>query len=310
MIFNKKAIAFGYLLTLIIASIALIILLPTILNIDKNTKTGLGNMDISTCEINPNMPGCEEILGINAKSDNYDLDFPSNLNKDYNIKISSFDINEYAESPYGVTIIGETGQIIPTKGVKQIQKSDTGGTHSYGNFGLNSKSGNPAHTFWNNYGNCLKLEGTPGTNQADKSWSEITNENTEGVIIAEIDWYNKYIINPTLDSMNKNNFPEKIMNNPMVIAYLSDVTIQMGPGLRNSLINKIQPIKDESPQEYLERLYEYQYSDEYLKSTFSTYLNEYPSHIKGLKNRIQIRYDYSQKVNIAQMKIKEKCTVA
>ena len=247
-----------------------------------------------------------------GKTDEYDISDSEELEqgdlpdeKEYD----KIDIQAYSKSPYGVTALGETGSADnPIKTVSQIVV-DTGGSHSYGNLGLNSNGG--AVSFWREYKDCLGLEGTPGTEEADESWREVAQNNPEELVIAEIEWYNKHVINPSVNAMTQRNFPEEIYSNPQVVTYLADVTIQMGDRLRDKLLDKIQPQENENAKEYLERLAEYQSSDEYLYSAFNTYLSEHPERIDALKNRVlDKRLPESQRVEIAKMKMEKQCTLS
>jgi len=202
-------------------------------------------------------------------------------------------------TPYWVTLIGETGKNNFNDRLSQVV-TDTKGTKSYGNFGLNSKG--EAVTFWNTYASNLGLKGIPGTIEADDSWKEVSESKPTELILAQIDWYNKNIIMVVRNSMKSKNFPEEIQNNPKIIAYLSDVTIQIGTSLMDSLLTNIIPENEESPDDYLLRLAVYQSSDKYLKKRFKTYLSEHPERIKGLKNRItEVRLPLSQKVTIVAL---------
>lgn len=248
-----------------------------------------------------------------AFADKQNLNSANINNNDINNAIvkrgTTLDINDYSKSPYGVTAKGETGtNSNPLETVKQIA-IDTGGTHSYGNMGLNSKYG--AKSFWENEKDCLGLKGIPGTSEADSSWKEIASKEPEKLVLAEIDWYNNYAINPAINSMINNNLPESFIKNPKLITYFADVVIQEGSSSVNSLIKKIKPNENETPENYLNRVANYQASDDYLSKKFKTYLSEHPNAIDGLKNRIlEKRLPESQTVEIAKLEFPETCILS
>ncbi|MFW6286105.1 MAG: hypothetical protein ACOC16_03200 [Nanoarchaeota archaeon] len=253
----------------------------------------------------------KKLVSSQGKNDNYELSIGENIketNIDKKIHMTQFNIKDYSKTPYGITALGETGKNTnPIDTVSQII-TDTSGTHSYGNLGLNSKGG--AISFWQEYAHCLGLEGTPGDQKAYDSWKKVAKENPKELIIAEIEWYNKHIINPTINEMSTRNFPENIKYNPAVITYLSDVAIQIGDRLRNNLLDEIYPTTNENAQSYLKRLADYQSSDEYLYSIFKTYLSEKPQNIDGLKNRVtKTRLPQSQTVTIGKIDVKTQCDV-
>jgi len=226
-------------------------------------------------------------------------DFTSIESKKCKTQAQNFDASNIRGTPYWVTSVGESGSDSLLPKIGQVVK-DTKGTVSYGNFGLNSKGG--AISFWNQFGRGLGLEGTPGTTQADESWKKVAQEKPNELAIAQIQWYNQYIIDPTIAKMKLSDFKEKFYNDPKVVAYLSDVTIQEGAALRNSLLIAVEPAFIENAKSYLKRLSEYQSSDEYLKKRFRKYLSDHPDRLEGFRNRIlKVRYPLSKEVTILKI---------
>lgn len=225
------------------------------------------------------------------------------------LSTKDFKIKDYDKTPYGMTAKGETGSSNnPLETVKQIV-IDTGGTNSYGNFGLNSKGG--AISFWKNEKDCLQLKGTPGDNNGKESWNNIAENYPEDLVIAEINWYNNYIINPVINTLIKNGFSENYYNNPSIIAYFSDVTIQEGSSSMKNLITKIQPDEGENQNDYLDRVAGYQSSDDYLKVKFKTYLSEHPEALNGLKSRIlNKRLPLSKEIKIVMFDVNKQCVLS
>lgn len=201
-------------------------------------------------------------------------------------------------TPYWITTKGETGSdsLIPKLGQVVI---DTGGTHSYGNFGLNSRGDAP--TFWREYGEEIGLTGTPGTETAKESWKITAEENPTALALAEVQWYNDHIIDPVISYLNSK-YPQEIANDPRLVGYVSDIRIQEGNTLYKGTINAVPYENGESVEKYLKKLAEYQASDEFLNKRYRTYLSEHPENREGLKARItQKRYPLSLQVNIIKL---------
>jgi hypothetical protein len=207
----------------------------------------------------------------------------------------SFSISSLDKTPYWVTISGETGQVNFKKKLNQIVRGDTGGSHSYGHFGLNSGT---AQIFWNLNKN-LGLVGIPNSKEADDSWLKVSSENPDGLLLAEIEWYNSHIIARVIKHLKSIEKDSSVYENPIIIAYLSDVTIQEGFGSMRTLVKTVDEpnfFKSLFGDSYLEKLANYQGSDDYLNKKFKTYLSENPNALGGLKKRIKNRLDLSSQV--------------
>lgn len=130
-------------------------------------------------------------------------------------------------SPEAISMRLETGKTDPLKGVANIS-GDSKGSHSYGNFGLNSQGS--AQAFMRDYGRDLGLKGEPGTAEFDRSWKAVAEADPKGLHAAEMQWYNKEILAPTQMDLERAGVPTDLANDPRVIAYFADRKIQQGPG--------------------------------------------------------------------------------
>lgn len=130
-------------------------------------------------------------------------------------------------TPEAISMRLETGKTDPLKGVANIS-GDSKGSHSYGNFGLNSLGS--AQAFMRDYGRDLGLKGEPGTAEFDRSWKAVAEADPQGLHAAEMQWYNKEILAPTQMDLERAGLPTDLASDPRVIAYFADRKIQQGPG--------------------------------------------------------------------------------
>lgn len=126
-----------------------------------------------------------------------------------------------------ISIRLETGKTDPLQGVGQIA-ADSGGSTSYGNFGLNT--GGSAQEFAKEYGNALGLSGKPGTAEFNKSWKAVAAADPQGLHAAEMDWHAKNIAGPLRGALTEAGVPDALADDPRVQAYFADRSIQQGPG--------------------------------------------------------------------------------
>ncbi len=122
----------------------------------------------------------------------------------------------------------ETGQTNPLAAIANISR-DTGGSKSYGNFGLNSLKGNSAWQFRNEYGGQLGITADPGTQAFDQQWLTAAQNNPQALRAAELDWYSKNVAQPTAANLEKIGLPADKAQDPRVQAYFSDRAVQQGP---------------------------------------------------------------------------------
>jgi len=230
----------------------------------------------------------------------FSVDFKELDLKSCQFNSKTFSADSLSNTPYWVSIFGETGQGNFNNKLDQIVLDDTGNTHSYGHFGLN---GETAQQFWD-INKDLGLKGVPNSVEADESWKDISSSMSEELILAEIKWYNSYVIAPVIKYLKERGKDESVYSDPRIVAYLSDVAIQEGPPLMRSLVNKVEEPGIFSRligDSYLEKLAEYQGSDVYLKKRFRTYLKEHPDALDGLKNRVKTRLKKSNEVTVLRV---------
>lgn len=122
----------------------------------------------------------------------------------------------------------ETGSANPIQGLGSIAQ-DSGGSKSYGNFGLNSKQGSSAWQFRDNYGRGLGITADPGSQAFDAQWRNAASANPQGLRAAEVDWYNRNILARAAPDLASIGIPSGVANNPQVQAYFADRLDQQGP---------------------------------------------------------------------------------
>jgi hypothetical protein len=122
------------------------------------------------------------------------------------------------------------------KGIGYINMADTGGSHSYGNLGLNSRTKamgdvwkTSAGRFWKQHPE-LGLEGIPGTPQADASWRKVAAEKGPQLRAAEKKFWEDEYLKPVAPGLKKAGVQDAIANSPKVQYYLADRNVQQGSG--------------------------------------------------------------------------------
>jgi hypothetical protein len=120
----------------------------------------------------------------------------------------------------------ETGKTDPLEGVSQVAR-DSGGSKSYGNFGLNS--GGSAQRFAKEYGKPFGLTAEPGTAEFDAQWRNAAGAAPDELHAAEMDWYGKNILSDIKTKLKGTGLPDVVANDPRVKAYFADRSIQQGP---------------------------------------------------------------------------------
>ena len=148
-------------------------------------------------------------------------------------------------TPESISIRLETGKTNPLEGVKNISR-DSAGSHSYGNFGLNSLPGSSAHQFAEEYGAALGLSGKPGTPEFDRSWRAVAAADPKGLHAAEMEWYGKNILLPTQGELSAAGLPPELAEDARVVAYFADRKIQQGPASINRHADRISAALEQS----------------------------------------------------------------
>ena len=132
-----------------------------------------------------------------------------------------------AGEPASVSTQLETGKTDPLKGVAAINTHDSGGTHSYGNFGLNS--GGSAQQFAAQYGDRFGLTATPGTPEFDKQWRNAAKAAPVELHDAEMQWWQSNIGSKVTNTLVRAGVASDVANDPRVVAYFADRSVQQGP---------------------------------------------------------------------------------
>jgi hypothetical protein len=123
----------------------------------------------------------------------------------------------------------ETGSRNPMISMANISP-DTGGSKSYGSYGLNSQAGYSAHDFKRDYGEKLGLTATPGTPEFDDQWRQSVVDNPVAHRAAEVSWYNKNISSGIPRKLERVGVGENVASDPRVTAYFADRVVQQGAG--------------------------------------------------------------------------------
>lgn len=120
----------------------------------------------------------------------------------------------------------ETGQDDPLKGVANISR-DSGGTKSYGNFGLNS--GGSAQKFVAEYGDKFGLTAKPGTKSFDEQWQNAAGAAPVELHDAEMKWYRGMTADVS-NRLTRAGVSKEMAADARVQAYFADRSVQQGEG--------------------------------------------------------------------------------
>lgn len=126
-----------------------------------------------------------------------------------------------------ISPILETGEADPRKGIARVY-SDTEGTWSFGNFGLNT--GGSMQRFIKDYASDLGFTAEPGTAEFRTQWNRIATENPDKLIAAERAWYSDTIASKVPDRLISAGVPGEIANDTRVQTYFADRSVQQGGG--------------------------------------------------------------------------------
>lgn len=119
----------------------------------------------------------------------------------------------------------ETGQSDPLKGVANIS-GDSGGSKSYGNFGLNS--GGSMQKFVSTFGDGFGLTAKPGTKEFDDQWKNAAGAAPVELHDAEMKWWDKNISSKVTNALIDVGVDPNIAADPRVKAYFADRSVQYG----------------------------------------------------------------------------------
>jgi len=127
----------------------------------------------------------------------------------------------------GISTPLETRSKDPLKGVANVSP-DSAGTHSYGNFGLNSQKGGSIYGFVAEYGDQFGLTAKPGTKAFDDQWKNAAKASPVEMRDAELQWFGKTILPNIEKDLGEIGVPAAMSADPRVKAYFSDRMIQYG----------------------------------------------------------------------------------
>lgn len=119
----------------------------------------------------------------------------------------------------------ETGHADPLKGIANISR-DSGGSKSYGNFGLNS--GGSMQKFVSTFGDGFGLTAKPGTKEFDDQWKNAAGAAPVELHDAEMQWWDKNISSKVTNALVDVGVDPNIAADPRVKAYFADRSVQYG----------------------------------------------------------------------------------
>lgn len=182
----------------------------------------------------------------------------------------------------------EAGTIDLRKASSQIA-NDTSNSKSYGFMGLNSLSGNAAHSFTKIYGKQLGLQGAVGSPEFDASWKRAAQNNSDALVAAQLDYYQKNIIKPAKDILNRSGI-NNLSSDPAVISYISDMVVQYGQGGTEHHVKRALKggVGSGDASGFLKGLTNNLVAN--MDRDFVTHLSQNPQNKKGLINRATKRY--------------------
>lgn len=188
-----------------------------------------------------------------------------------------------------IAATGETG--VPGFGRQGQISPDTGGSKSYGVFGLNTRGRNSsASRFAQQFGPTLGLTAPVGTPQFDQQWQGLASKNPDALKKAQMDWFNGEITSKVAPSLAQLGIPESVASDPRVQGYFSDRMVQQGPASTTNHASRIQSAFAQANGDPVAFLHNVSAADKRaLNHDFVTYLSEHPENARGLANRVDKR---------------------
>jgi hypothetical protein len=195
--------------------------------------------------------------------------------------MTAYFANIAAAGETGVAGFGRQGQISP----------DTGGSKSYGVFGLNTRGRNSsASRFAMQFGPTLGLTAPVGTRDFDQQWQGLAAKNPEALKKAQMDWFNGEITSKVAPSLTQLGIPDSVASDPRVQGYFSDRMVQQGPASTTNHAARIRSAFAQANGDPVAFLHNVSAADKSaLNSDFVTYLSEHPENARGLANRVDKR---------------------
>lgn len=188
-----------------------------------------------------------------------------------------------------IAALGETG--VPGFGRQGQISPDTGGSKSYGVFGLNTRGrNNSASQFAAQFGPHLGLTAAPGTPEFDGQWRALAQKNPEALQNAQMLWFNNTVTSKVAPTLTQLGIPDSVANDPRVQGYFSDRMVQQGPASTSNHAARIQSAFAQSGGDPVAFLQNVSAADKgALSHDFRTYLSENPQNAQGLANRVDRR---------------------
>jgi hypothetical protein len=188
-----------------------------------------------------------------------------------------------------ISAIGETGR--PGFEGQGNISPDTGGSKSYGVFGLNTWGKDPTATsagrFAQQYGPDLGLTAPVGTPEFDAQWKQLAANKPEALQAAQMDWHQKEIGSKVAPGLTGLGIPANVASDPRVAGYFSDRMVQQGAGSIDKHAQRIQgawAAANGDPATFLRSMSAADRQN--IPNDFRTYLSQHPDHATGLSNRV------------------------
>jgi hypothetical protein len=222
-------------------------------------------------------------------------DAPEDIKKDLMPQETGAPAGSLPVGPAFISTSLETRETDPIKGIGSIA-SDTNGSTSYGNVGLNSQKGGSAWNFRDTRGEALGITADPGTPEFDDQWKAAAKDNAPALAAAENDWWQKNVASKVGDHLNKAGAGQ-FASDPRVQTYFADREVQQGPSsttLHNDRVKQAAKAAGGDPVKFLEAMSEADRGK--VSGDFSSYLRDNPDNKGGLENRVDNRLKLSLQV--------------
>lgn len=208
-----------------------------------------------------------------------------------------------------ISAAGETGNPNIDAKLGQIA-NDTGGSKSYGPFGLNSwaKGGDVGATsigkFQQAYGGPLGLTATPGTPEFDAQWKAAAAGNPDALKAANMDWHQKNIASGVTPKLGQIGVPQEMASDPRVQGYFADRSVQYGPASTEKHAARVAQALSGANGDVPAFIRGMSAADrQNIPGDFRTYLATNPNNMPGLNNRISTRERMAMELNGGQLPI-------
>lgn len=192
-----------------------------------------------------------------------------------------------------ISILGETGargkKATMSKSGQVVPNDPEPGAFSYGFFGMNSKA-RTIHAFVGAHPE-FGLTAKPGTDEFNKQWKSLADSRPEELYNAQLDWYDKNIIQPLRSDLKS--LQLDYANDDRILAYMADRRIQYGKTMETEAL-KYAAAGSTAP-EFINRMTDFDLEN--IGTAFKTYLSNNKGGSIGLKNRIERRQMLAMQVS-------------